>query len=429
MTERLSEGVIKRLTKHAAGRETMATDSEVPSLFVRVHPSGVASYVFRHREHGRTYKTPLGRVGALSLADARKAARVYVGKIAVGHDPIAEAKAKAERHRAGIEAMRRAKIETASANAFTVRAMIADWASSRPGDTRSVRYVIAIESGLKHTFAPVLDLPARDLDAERIASLVEAAKKQNLAAEHKKKRGGPAAAARAQVAISLAIKRAIKAGKLDFNPCVRLEAHRLKPRERTMNEAEIKRIWRAAGKMPAPFSAYLRFLLATGVRRNEASRARWPEIEEDRWTIPAGRMKAGREFTVPLTRAALRALPPRGSGDYVFSTSAGARPIGGMTRIKNDLDAAIAADGEGPIAAWRFHDFRRSLATWLSDRGVDYVIADLCLAHSIPLPQAGKVYQRSYKIAERRQALELWGVMLDPDSAESTKPSLRLVAP
>jgi hypothetical protein len=43
------------------------------------------------------------------------------------------------------------------------------------------------------------------------------------------------------------------------------------------------------------------------------------------------------------------------------------------------------------------------------------------------LSQAGKVYQRSYKIAERREALERWGAMLDPDSAENAKPPLRLV--
>src|SRR5271166_1134141 len=124
MSEPLSERAVARLIKAAAGRETMTTDFDVPSLFLRVHPSGIASYVFRHRERGRVYKTALGRAGVLSLADARKAARAYVGKIALGLDPIAEEKAKAERHRAEIEAMRRAKADAVSAGAFTVRRMI-----------------------------------------------------------------------------------------------------------------------------------------------------------------------------------------------------------------------------------------------------------------------------------------------------------------
>lgn len=416
MPERLSERAVARLTKSAAGRETMTTDADVPSLFVRVHPSGIASYTFRHRERGRVYKMTLGRVGVLSLADARQATRACVGRIALGFDPIAERKAAAERHRAEVEAARRAKAEAAEASVFTVGAMIECWAASRPDDTRSVRYVLDIKYGLKRTFAPVLDLPARDLMSERIASLVEAAKKR-----------GSAAAARAQLAIGLAFKRAIKAGKLDLNPCVRLEAPKHKPRERTLNAAEIKRVWRAAGKMPAPFGAYVRFLIATGVRRGEASGARWSEIEGDLWHIPAARMKARRPFTVPLTGVALHALPCRGTREFVFSTTDGARPIGGLTRIKAALDTEIASDGEDPVAPWRFHDFRRALATWLSDSGVDFVIADLCLGHAIPLPRVGKVYQRSYKIAERRQALKLWGALLDPESAEGAARALRLV--
>jgi integrase len=64
------------------------------------------------------------------------------------------------------------------------------------------------------------------------------------------------------------------------------------------------------------------------------------------------------------------------------------------------------SSGAGPLAPWTFHDFRRSFATWLADNGVDFAIIDLCLAHALPLSQAGKVYQRSYKIDERRQALE-----------------------
>jgi integrase len=178
--------------------------------------------------------------------------------------------------------------------------------------------------------------------------------------------------------------------------------------------------------MPAPFGNWIRFLILTGVRRTEALRACWSEIEGDLWHLPPNRTKSGRAFTVPLGRAALSALPPRGGGNFIFSTTGGARPIGGPTRIKADLDATIEADGAGPLAPWRFHDLRRTVATWLSEHGVDYVIADLCLGHAIPLGQVGRIYQHSYKIAERRHALSLWAAFLDPESAETTP--LQLVA-
>lgn len=399
-----------------ASRETMATDPKVRSLIMRTHASGRRTYAFRERVGGRTYKLSLG--GNLTLDDARKAAKTISGEIARGVDPAEKRRREAEAARAKIEAARAA---AARAKAdFTVADMIELWAKARgerpQDDARSVRYVVAIRNGLRRTLAPVLNLPARELSADRIQQLIKAAHDR-----------GEAAAARALVAIGLAFKRAIKDGPLDFNPCDKIAPHKLAARERTLTAIELRRVWIAAGTLPAPFGNWIRFLMATGVRRTEASEARWSEIEGELWHIPAVRMKAKRAFTVPLVGAALGALPPRAAGDFIFSTTEGARPIGGWTRIKADLDAAIEADGAGPLAPWRFHDFRRSLATWLSDREVDYVVADLCLGHAIPLGKVGQTYQRSYKIAERRQALAMWSAFLDPDSAAEA-PKLRLVS-
>jgi integrase len=417
MPERLSERAITRLKKSAAGREVMLTDTEVSSLHVRVHPSGFASYVFRHRERGRVFKTTLGRAGNLALGDARQTARAYVGRIALGFDPIAEKAAETERRLAVIDAARRAKTEAANGAEFTVERMIAEWAKARKADTRSVRYVAAIKTALERALEPVLDLPARDLGKERTRQLVEEAAKR-----------GPAAGGQAQMAANLAFRHAIKTGWLQVNPCAALEAPKVNHRTRLLTGPEILRVWRAAGTLRAPRGAYVRFLLATAVRRNEALLARWTEIDIDAglWRIPAARMKGKNDFAVPLTRAALRSLPARGAGDFVFSATDGDRPIGGLNRAKAGLDAAVEADGAGSLAPWTFHDFRRSFATWVSDHGVDYVIADLCLGHAIPLSQVGRIYQRSYKIDERRQALELWGALLDPGSAEAPAP-LRLV--
>jgi integrase len=107
--------------------------------------------------------------------------------------------------------------------------------------------------------------------------------------------------------------------------------------------------------------------------------------------------------------------------DFVFSMTDGAKQLGGLTRIKALLHAAIEADGVGPLTPWSFHHLRHALATWLRDYGVDYVIADLCLAHAIPLGRSGRTYQRSYKITERRHALDMWSTLLDPEPAPVRK--------
>jgi integrase len=410
-------------SKPSLGRDTMRAVPGTPYLLVRTHPSGIASYLFRYRKKGHAYKAALGRVDALPLEDARRTAQIYVGEIARDIDPIAKRKEEAERKRAQIEKTRRQKVEAAREDVFTVDAMIKAWAASRgKKDERSVRYVTATKAVLECALKPVLNLPARDISKERIEKLLDIAGKR-----------GPAAAVRAQLAIGAAFKRAIKTGKLEMNPCATLEQCKLPPRERTPTAIEIQRIWRAAGALPSPIGEYVRFLAATATRRNEALGARWSEIELESglWHIPKGRMKAKRPFTVPLTRAALRSLPVRGAGDFIFSMTGGDRPIGGLTRIKAALDDAIEADGAGPLAHWTLHDLRRGLATWLSDRGVDYALVNLCLAHGIPLDRSGKIYQRSYKITERRQALDMWSALLDPQPEpvrKGRKPSLRVVA-
>jgi integrase len=65
----------------------------------------------------------------------------------------------------------------------------------------------------------------------------------------------------------------------------------------------------------------LEFLILTAARSGEIRQATWREIDLDRklWTIPALRMKAGREHTVPLSKRAVTLLKrlPR-VDDYVF---------------------------------------------------------------------------------------------------------------
>jgi integrase len=407
-------------TNRGSGREIMTAVPGTPYLFVRTYPSGIEAYAFRYRKSGHKYKATLGRVDALTLKDAVKTAQIYVGEIARDIDPIATRKAAAELRHARIAAARAAKIHARQESTFTVGVMIEAWAAPRgKDDRRTLKYIRGNKAALTSALRPVLDLPARGLGKDRIEKLLAAMESR-----------GPAAAARAQQAISMAFTHAIKFGKLEINPCATLAKPKSQERERVLTAIEIQRIWRAAGTMVPVLGAYVRFLMATGARRNEALFARRSEIEGDLWHIPASRMKAKRDFTVPLTRAALLAQPARGTGDFIFSRTDGASAIGGMDRLKAALDAAIEADGAGPLAPWVFHDFRRSLVTWLCDHGIDYVIADLCLAHSIPLSRAGRTYQRSYKIVERRQALDMWSSLLEPEPARKGRkaPRLRVVA-
>ena len=72
------------------------------------------------------------------------------------------------------------------------------------------------------------------------------------------------------------------------------------------------------------------------------------------WVIPAERFKSNSQHTVPLTddlMTVLEALPRHSNGDYLFSTTNGAKPVNSSPRRgKELLDAAIGAKD------WVYHE-------------------------------------------------------------------------
>jgi hypothetical protein len=72
-------------------------------------------------------------------------------------------------------------------------------------------------------------------------------------------------------------------------------------RDRILADDELRQLWRSA----PPF---VRFLLLTAVRRNEAAGMQWSELSDSLWVIPAGRMRAKAEHVVPLSAAALSCM-------------------------------------------------------------------------------------------------------------------------
>jgi len=79
----------------------------------------------------------------------------------------------------------------------------------------------------------------------------------------------------------------------------------------------------------------LRFLIMTAARTSEVIGARWNEfdLENRLWTIPASRMKPGREHRVPLSGAAMalvEKLAAGRQGEFVFPGQKRGKPLSNM---------------------------------------------------------------------------------------------------
>ena len=148
----------------------------------------------------------------------------------------------------------------------------------------------------------------------------------------------------------------------------------------------------------------LEFVILTAVRSGEARGARWDEIdlEAGLWTVPADRMKAGREFRVPLSGAAMELL--RAAQEYsdgsglVFPSACGKElrdgALSGLLR-----DAGVAAT---------VHGFRSSFRDWCAETGQPRELAELSLAHCIG-NAVEQAYSRSDLLDKRRAVMEAWG--------------------
>ena len=85
-------------------------------LAVRVMAAGSKSYLTQYTIQGRKKRVPLGSTDAISLAAARDAARVVLGRVAQGADPASERKATAMAAKA-----------TERRERVTIAALVGDW--------------------------------------------------------------------------------------------------------------------------------------------------------------------------------------------------------------------------------------------------------------------------------------------------------------
>jgi integrase len=181
----------------------------------------------------------------------------------------------------------------------------------------------------------------------------------------------------------------------------------MQPRDRVLNDGEIRAIWNACDDDDA--GRIVRLLLLTGCRREEIGALRWSEIDLDTglMTIPGTRTKNHRTLELILPEAAIdimRSVLRHEGRDYVFGRFGGA--FSGWSALKLRLDAKIVLATGKPLAPWRLHDLRRTMRTGLGKLGVRPDIAELAINHVKGGVEA--IYDRYMYQREIKAALALW---------------------
>lgn len=154
----------------------------------------------------------------------------------------------------------------------------------------------------------------------------------------------------------------------------------------------------------------LELVILTACRNSEARNAKWSEFDLDKkiWTIPAERMKAGKEHKVPLCDSAITLLNSLvRDNDYLFPNSKG-NPLS---------DASISKSPKRIGYDVTAHGFRSSFKDWCTEK-TNYPdeVSELALAH-INSDKTRAAYARSQLIDKRRELMNDWDRFISGDNS------------
>jgi integrase len=361
------------------------------SLYLQIGDRGTKSWILRYKRSGKSHYFGLGPLSLVGLGEARQKAIEARRLLLDGKDPI--------------EARRASRANVAKAMTFREVAE-AHIAAQRPG--WSAKHAEQWESTLATYVYPVLGhmLP----DAVSTADVLRTV--QPIWTSR------PVAAGRVRNRIELVLDAAKARGLRSGANVAAWRGHlsALLPKKSKIHKVEhfaampyrkIAEFMSELRQHQQDAALALEFIVLTATRSGEALGATWDEIdlEEKLWTIPAARMKSGREHRVPLSAPAVKILEKMAavrSNDFVFPGRLYRKPLSRAV-----LTLVLKRMSRTDVT---IHGFRSSFRDWAgNETNVAREIAEAALAHAVG-DASEQAYRRSDALEKRRKLMESWAV-------------------
>ena len=365
-------------------------------LYLRVTNDGAKNWVFRFMLNGRARWMGMGPLHTVNLAEARKRAGEHRLRRHDGIDPI-EAR-RAEKRRAQLDA----------AKAVTFKECAEAYIKAHRAGWRNGKHAAQWEATLSTYADPVMGgLSVQAIDNVLVLKVLEPIWTTK-----------PETAGRVRGRIESILDWAkVRGYRVGENPA-RWRGHldKLLPARGKVRRvehhaalpyAELPGFLVALREQDGISARALEFTILTAARTGETIGAHWNEINllEKTWTIPAARMKAGREHRVPLSPRTLGILEEmqahRHADDgFVFPGGKLGKPLSNMAFLmllrRMDRDDLTA------------HGFRATFKTWASDRtGFQNEIVEAAMAHVVG-SKVEQAYRRGDMFEKRRRLMQQW---------------------
>ena len=369
----------------------------VQGLALQVTPGGARSWTLRASIGGKKRDMGLGAYPDVTLAMARDKAREAREVIRAGGDPIL------------LQQQKQSVLRASMAEALTFKACAEAYMKAHSSGWKNAKHRQQWGNTLAQHAYPVLgELQVRDVNLPQVMAVLEPIWiTTNETAV--RLRG------RMELVLDWAAARGLREGPNPARWRGHLDKLLPKPSKVANREHHAALPVSEVGAFMARLRAAegmgaraLEFVVLTAARSGEVRGATWSEIDEAGkiWTVPAVRMKAGKEHRVPLSDDALellKALPRMAGTELVFPA-----PRGGA--LSDMTLTAVLRRMAVPAVP---HGFRSTFRDWASERS-NYPrdVAEMALAHAIG-NKVEAAYRRGDLFEKRRLMMADWAQFLN----------------
>jgi integrase len=378
-------------------------------LWLRISKGGSKSWVFRFTLAGTRREMGLGALHTISLAMAREKSLQCRRMLDEGQDPI-DARTAARTK----EAVKLARVKTFDQCASA-------YIKAHRGGWKNAKHAAQWETSLANYASPVFGaLPVSDVDTDLVVKALRPI--WDTKTETAVRLRG-----RIESILDWATVSKYRSGD---NPA-RWRGHLENLLANPNKIAPVTNFpalpWREiAAFMPqllqreGAAALAVQFAILTACRSGEVRGATWEEIDLDAkvWTIPAKRMKAGKEHRVPLSTSAMAVLMQM-SRDSVFIFAGRSLDA---TLSDMSLTAVLRRMGRGDITV---HGFRSTFRDWCAEAAGNSFSREVCehaLAHSLP-NKVEAAYRRGDLLDKRVLLMQAWAdfCMSEVQTHEATR--------
>lgn len=345
--------------------------ADIPGLFLRIHPSGKKVWKLNKSINKKRITKTLGEYPTIGIVEAREKV------LALANDPFAK-------------------------KGNTFKDVYENWLEYKKGTNK---YWRILASRVERNLLPTL---GSSLWTEITPLMVINAVKSNVPEGQRIDYYYAYIASMERFAVTLGI-----AGSLKLQALTSLAPRKIFKHQDTIPAEDLPVFFeelRHYMSLPLRTKRHLNAILMlfyTLLRANEAYSLKWEyiDLQNKVITIPAEQMKMRREHTIPITpqiEKLLEVIPK--TGEYLFSPS-----FDNLGRARTMINSIAAIFKQLRINGQKLvpHGIRAMGRTWMAEQGIDFEVAENCLAHIVG-NQVVQAYNRTTLLERRRVAMQKW---------------------